>query len=1130
MALMTLASAGAPAADAAPLPSPAWEIHSVAQPTNFSSAETPECEANPSGREPLSVPCDSYRVLVRNAGSVASSGAVTVSDAVPAGVTVEDVSAVEMQAGIKEPVELECSPAPFPATLTCTDSAPIPPDGVIVMSVNVAAAPGAPETVTNVAAVEGGGASTVVTTEPTTTSNTVNASEPPGFGFADFGFAANGIDGTTDTQAGSHPYEVTASFDFVSKRYRSTVEGVKYAPIQEPKNVVVYLPPGLVGNPQDAEHCPPASLQTTLGTSGCPTASIVGTVTFDTKGEFRTTGVSELVTSAIYNLTPDAGYPAEFGFTYLNVPIFMYASLVHIDGRYELRVASTGLPEEKINGVSLAFFGNLAEKDGTSVSPEAFFTNPTRCDTGGPLKARIEANSWDDPGHWVSGEVVTYPQVTGCDMLQFEPTFKFQPETLQADSPSGYEAALRVPQASNLVGTVATPDLRTAEVTLPEGVAISPSAADGLEGCQETGPNGIELPGRDAGAAAVGDGEAVGADGLPRLLPGHCPPKSVIGTVKITTPLLSAPLDGHAYLAAPRCGAAEQPACTEASAANGDLFSIYLEAEGSGAVIKLKGQVAANPNTGQITAKFVDNPQLPVSEVSLQLSGGPRASLANPQTCSQATTSTDLSPWSAPETPDATPSSSFNVDWDGNGGACPATPPFGPFFTAGTVTPSGGGFSPFTLTFSRQDREQGLGGIIVRTPPGLLGKIAEVPLCGEPQASRGTCGPPSLIGHTQVAVGAGSHPFWVQGDVFLTGPYEGAPFGLSIVTHAQAGPFNLGNVVVRAAIHVDSHTSALTVSSDPLPQIIDGVPLRIQTVNVTVDRPGFMFNPTNCSQQQITGTVTGALPNGSRGSSVAVSSPFAAGGCKNLPFKPSFTALTQANTSKANGASLHVKLISGPGQANIAKVAVDLPKQLPSRLTTLQKACVDTVFNTNPASCPAGSLVGTATAVTPILKNPLTGPAYLVSHGGAAFPDLVIVLQGEGITLYLDGNTRIKKGITSSTFNSVPDAPISTFDLVLPEGPHSALAANGSLCNATKTVSVRKLLARRVHGRTVHVLRTVKRVVSQLLSMPTALTGQNGAVIRQTTKIAVSGCPKHNAKKRKKAARKHKEGSGTKRK
>jgi hypothetical protein len=314
--------------------------------------------------------------------------------------------------------------------------------------------------------------------------------------------------------------------------------------------------------------------------------------------------------------------------------------------------------------------------------------------------------------------------------------------------------------------------------------------------------------------------------------------------------------------------------------------------------------------------------------------------------------------------------------------------------------------------------------------------------------------------------------------VYLTGPYQGAPFGLSIVTPAKAGPFNLGNVIVRAKIEVDRNTSALRVTSDPLPQIIDGVPLRIQTVNATIDRPGFMFNPTNCAQQAIVGTITSA-----QGTSAGVASPFAVAGCANLPFKPSFKAGTQAKTSKANGASLTVRVGSGAGQANIAKVRVVLPKQLPARLTTLQKACTEKQFNVDPAGCPPESDVGSATAVTPLLAHPLTGPAYLVSHGGAAFPDVVFVLQGEGITLYLDGNTNIKKGITTSTFNSVPDAPISSFVTTFPEGPHSVLATNipanakGSLCG-------------------------------QKLTMPTTITGQNGAVVTQTTKIVASKCPK----------------------
>jgi hypothetical protein len=677
------------------------------------------------------------------------------------------------------------------------------------------------------------------------------------------------------------------------------------------------------------------------------------------------------------------------------------------------------------------------------------------------------ADSWQAAGTFVraSSEM---PGMLGCGKLQFTPTIEIQPEATSADSPTGLHVDLHVPQNANPAG-LAEADLRGATVTLPAGLTIDPSGANGLEACS---PTQIELSGPE---------------------PARCPDASKIGSVEVHTPLLDHALKGAVYVAQQGNAGAGQ-----GSNPFGSLLAIYIAVDDpqSGVVVKLAGRVTLDPYTGQLTTTFEKNPQLPFEDLKLELFGGARAALATPQTCGMATTTSLLEPWSHQSSPSeaegtatAMPSSSFEVT------GCANPMPFGPSFTAGTITPLGGRFSPFTLTFSRHDGEQDLSGITVETPPGLLGMLSRVQLCPEPQASSGGCGPQSLIGHTRAAVGSGSRPLWVSGSVFLTGAYKGAPFGLSIVVPAVAGPFNLGNVVVRAAIQVDRHTSALSVTSDPLPQIIDGIPLRTRAVDVAIDRPNFIFNPTNCSRQQITGTMTGALPDGSPGSTVPLSVPFAVANCSSMPFKPKFTVLTHANPTKANGAYLHVKVTSGPGQANIGKVKVDLPKQLPSRLTTLQQACPDATFNANPASCPAGSVVGSATAVTPVLKNPLTGPAYLVSHASAAFPDLVIILQGEGITLDLVGNTDIKKGITISTFNSVPDAPISTFDLMLPEGPHSALAAYGNLCKSK-------------------------------LNMPTAITGQNGAVIKQTTRIAVAGCPKHRKARR---AKTHRQGRRPKR-
>ena len=1071
----------------AAVPVPGWTINSVAEPTDFSSSHDAACEKEPGSSDGGQGPCDHYRVLAQNVGAASSNGTVAIVDTLPAHLKVLRVVGSEMETGGPAKNPLTCETLPEPR---CTYASAVAPGGFLTMQVKVAAEAGANPLVTNEATIEGGGAPTVSTSAPGTVANTVNAGTIP-FSLTSFGFGVNGADGITDDQAGDHPAGVTVGFGVSTQTQleRELENGEKeiyfHYPSQDgAKDLAVDLPPGFVGNPQSASKC----TSTQLTDLACPPTSIVGSAVFEESGTFKFTGEEALVSAGVYNMVPEAGYPAEFGFTFIKKGITIYVNVAHTSKGYVLRAFSPGIVNAELGQVSLTFFGNPGEHDGGSPASGAFLTNPSDCSAENG-EATVRANSWEEPDNWISSKTVVYPHMTGCDALRFEPQISVEPEIKQADSPSGYEVDVKVPQSQqDYAPVLATPDLKDATVALPEGVSISPSAADGLAGCQETGAEGFDMPSGERLPDEAGEGEEIGADGLAHLSGGHCPSASQIGTVEVETPLLPAhTLGGHLYLARPKCGGEGQPPCTEASATNGELYGVYLEIVGDGVVVKLKGKVEANPTTGQLTTRFEENPQIPFSELRVKIDGGQRAPLANPQSCGTFTTTSDLRPWSSPQTPDGTPSSSFVT------GGCSGAP-FAPGFSAGTVTPSAGGFSPFTLTFSRKDGEQDLSGLTVTTPPGLLGVLKSVVQCPEPQAGKGECGPQSLIGHTEVAAGAGSHPYWVPGSVFLTGPYGGGPFGLSIVTPAVAGPFNLGNVIVRGAIHVNPNTSALTVVSDPLPQIVDGVPLRVKTVNVTIDRPGFMFNPTNCSQQAIIGTISSA-----QGSAVNVSSPFAAANCAALPFKPSFKSSTQAKTSKANGASLTVKIGSGTGQANIGKTRVILPKQLPARLTTLQKACTEAQFNVNPAGCPPGSNVGSATAVTPVLAHPLTGPAYLVSHGGAAFPDLVFVLQGEGIVLYLDGNTNIKKGIASSTFNSVPDAPISTFETVFPEGPHSVLATNipakakGSMC-------------------------------AQKLTMPTVITGQNGAVVKQTTKIAITGCPK--AKKVSKATKRRQGGRG----
>jgi hypothetical protein len=912
------------------------------------------------------------------------------------------------------------------------------------------------------ATVEGGGEG--FSTVSTPLLSTEVGAPAPSFGLQETYVEALNSEGGKDELAGDHPTALNTGFAANTVSAPSGERVVTSGGIF--KQVSFTLPLGLIGDPQALEKCPATDLlkkrseeeeeKGITEVSRCPIASRVGAVVVEGVGGSaieRSGGVNHEI-SYIYNMVPEKGFAAEFGFVYLKHAITLYATVIRTPQGYAIKVSGFVPDIFEIGGTYLTMFGDPAAVNGQATGGQsaAFLRNPTTCGSG-VLSATAEAESWEEPGVVKTAPPTpVYPHgLSGCDALQFNPAIEARPLGSSArlpDAPAGYEVALKVPQAPNLMGVPATSDLRNATVTLPAGVALSPPSGAGLQGCT---PDQFDVESTTAAA---------------------CPEASQVGEAELRTPLLEEslqPLRGEVYVAQPECGP-----CSAADAQDGRLLHLYVQVKGPGFDLKLMGTGKLDPGTGQVTTSFGENPQLPFTEFKLRLHGGQRAPLATPQACGTFTTTSVLEPWSD-ETPSVTPSSVFTIGED-------CTDPFAPSFTAGTSTPLAGEYSPFTLTLSRQDREQDLSGLSTTLPVGLLAAISHVSLCPEPLAAQGACPEASRIGTVHAAAGSGSEPLWETGSVYLTGPYNGAPFGLSVVVPAVAGPFNLGNVVVQAGIHIDPHTAAVTVVSNPFPQLVDGIPLRLKTLNVTLDRPGFTLNPTSCTPKAITGTVTSA-----QGATVGVSSPFDVAGCQNLPFKPTFSASSAGKTSKANGASLVVKVTSGTGQANIGKVAVDLPKQLPSRLTTLQKACTEGQFNTNPAGCPAASLVGTAVAHTPILNSPLTGPAYLVSHGGAAFPDLEILLQGEGVVLDLDGNTDIKKGITSSTFNSVPDAPISSFEVTLPENSHSALAtdipasAKNSLCG-------------------------------QSLTMPTTITGQNGAVLTQSTKIAVTGCAKVKAK------------------
>jgi hypothetical protein len=931
--------------------------------------------------------------------------------------------------------------------------------------------------------VSGGGAAGSVSSGFST-----SVSATPSFGVPGFDGSILNQDGTTDTQAGSHPYVLTTTLGFNS---RVDSNGAPL-PDGNVKDIAVNLPSGLVGDPTAIPQCPQQDLQDVLTfRAGCPAASQVGFITLRMKA-------FAAERYPVFNMVPPPGEPAQFGAFLNGVAIVYIDARVRTGDDYGLTASLSNVPtllplvgstltlwgvpadpsHDSSRGDFFQCFGDFVnvadscfgggQSAGGVVKP--FLTLPTSC--GGPQGFSLSADSWQSPGRFANGSFLTHDGggrpvgFEGCNRLDFSPSILARPDTSSADSPSGLSVDLHIPQAGLQVadGLMAA-NLKKAVVALPAGFSLNPSSANGLAACS---PAQIALSSPD---------------------PGTCPDASKIGSVEVDTPLLAHPLLGGVYLA------------SQGDNPFGSLLAIYAAVADpqSGVVVKLAGHVVADPQTGQLTTTFDNNPKLPFSDFKLSFFGGQRAALATPQSCGVFQTASEMTPWSALDpgnpTPGETvsPSDSFAISSAPGGGACAGSLPFAPSFVAGTVSNDANGFSPLSVSFSRQDGEQGLGGVSVQMPPGLLGMLSSVPLCGEPAASEGSCPASSQIGHTTVSAGVGSDPVVIpqaggpQAPVFLTGPYKGAPFGLSIVVPAVAGPFNLGNVVVRAAIGVDPHTAQVTITSDSLPTILQGIPLRVRKVTVLVDRPGFIFNPTSCNPLAVNGTITGV-----QGATAGVSSRFQAANCGQLPFSPKFSASTKAKTSRANGASLDAKILIGvKGEANAHVVAVQLPKQLPSRLTTIQKACLDSVFNANPAACPAASLVGTATAVTPVLPVPLSGPAYLVSHGGAGFPDIVIVLQGDGVRFDLVGSINISsKGITSSKFASAPDAPIDSFELKLPQGPHSILTGNGSLC-------------------------------AKPLIMPTTITGYNNKQVKQQTRVKVTGCPK--AKKTKKVThKKHK--------
>ncbi len=843
------------------------------------------------------------------------------------------------------------------------------------------------------------------------------------------------------------PYGVT---DFKLKTVGPLPEGIPGNPGAGVKALRTDVAPGVVTNPEAVPKCSLKSFEGTLAEPthhfytepSCPTDTIVGvnrvlTAVEVAKGVFADVPLEGLV----YNLDQPPGLASDYGVAVSVAALTKGAPLVshsYIEGNVEwlsdyhdyfkINNIGEGLVESR-----LVFFGAAAKPTVNGKTYEinniGFLRNPSACTVKGPdTRTSLSAESYE--GESASSSYEDLVGTTECKTETFEPKFALEPETTGADQPDGVTVKVTMPHPTPKAGEQDQSDLSTAEATLPEGLTMNPSAAAGLEGCT---PRQIGL-----------------SPAAPTVT---CPSNSRIGTVQLEVPTLPpGSLRGDVYLGR-----------EEGKAIEGPPYKIFLDAESPenryNVKVRLEGTVEAAPGTGRLTTRFVNNPRAPFNAAMLHFKGGVFGALANPDSCGSAAFRAAFTSYAAGLGP-AYEEPAFTTVGCAN---------FAPTQSTGVQPAQGGANTAFTLNMERPEGQPYLTSVSTTMPPGLAGAIPAATQCGEAEANAGACPASSQIGTVAAAAGSGE-PYVFHGNVYLTGPYQGAPFGLSIVVPVVAGPFNFGNEVTRAKIQIKQDTAQVVVSANlPTINAKAHVPIRLRSLAVTINRQGFERNPTNC------GVLYTETTFGANGVSSLAKTPFQAEGCSSLAFSPSFKGVTSGKTSRLNGAALETTINQPSGQANIKAVEVTLPKQLVSRQSTNEKACLPQVFASNPSSCPKESLVGSARANTPLLPTKMSGPAYLVARGGAQFPDLDLVLEGDGVRVILNGHTFIKNGRTTTLFEATPDVPVSSITVNLPAQRYSALAPNGNLC-------------------------------TQPLIMPTLITAQNGKTVKQSTKLTVKNC------------------------
>lgn len=798
---------------------------------------------------------------------------------------------------------------------------------------------------------------------------------------------------TSSTAEAGARADIGLSMDFVP----GLDDDIGFWNLDNPRRIVLELPPGLVGDAGRFPTCSRAQFADEKSEPGsCPSDSQVGEATVEVRTLF---GLYESSTNPVFLVEPGEGRPAVVAF----YALFRTTAISSVSVRTGSDYGVTSTAENILSGISIVgidveLWGSPGDH-GVPGTRRPFMTYPTQCDQPIAVTARVSTYLNPDKTTVISDDL---PTPEGCGDLDFTPGVDVGILNPAAEQPTGLAVDLTIPDVPD-PSFRSQSHLRRAVVRLPEGLTLNPSAADGLAACSDA------QIGLDNGAAP------------------SCPEAAKIGTVVVESPSLRSSMGGSVYVG---------------TQVPGDPYRLFVAAEAEGVRLKLKGSVHADPSTGQLTATFDQTPQLPFTRFSMRLKGGSRAPVATPQTCGEKTTQAQLTGWSGAiaSLTDRSP-----IVTGPAGGVC-GGPGFAPALRAGTLSPVAGEFSPLAVQIERPDGQQYLQGVQLELPQGLLAKLRGVPQCGDAAAAAGACPPPSRVGTATVGAGAGATPFHISGPVWLTGPYKGAPLGLAVAIRAVAGPYDLGTVVVRQALHVDPRTAAVTAVSDPLPSILEGVPLRLRTIDVAIDRPGFTVNPTSCAQQRIAGTLSSTA-----GATHQAGVRFQVGDCASLRFAPKLSLRLKGGTKRAAHPQLRAVLRQPAGQANVDRVSVALPRSVFLEQAHIRTVCTRVQYAAG--KCPAGSIYGYAKAFSPLLDKPLQGPVYLRSSDNQ-LPDLVASLDGQ-IHIDLVGRIDSIGGGIRTTFEGVPDAPVSRFVLRMKGGKKSLLVNSTNLCRGEHRAAVK---------------------------------------------------------------------------